>query len=166
MILERHKYQKTDNGWEIFKTWVLEYETYEYTVENVDMLSEKIRENLTSDLLSGKYKEDNVTNPLFGHCYHATQALYYLLDCDVLVPMSGKDELGNIHWWLQDGEAIIDVTGKQYDKIDCDPPYKVGKPSKWYGWKQRPHKRSMTLIKRVQPKARLYCVGKNHNTLF
>lgn len=166
MILERHRYKKVGDDWVVFETQILEYETYTYTPENVQFLCDVIREKLSPKYLSRIYKEDNKKNPLFGHCYHSTQALYFFLDCDILVPYSGKDSLGNTHWWLQDGEAIIDVTGKQYDKIDCDPPYEVGKPSKWYGWKNRPHKRSMKLMKEVQPNSRLYSISPEGGQLF
>jgi hypothetical protein len=166
MILERHKYRKRGDEWFAFKTWILEYDTYEYTPENVKLVSDMIRKKLSPKFLSTQFKEDNQTNPMFGHCYHSTQALYYFLKCDILESYSGKDSLGNTHWWLQDGSEIIDVTAAQYDLIPCDPPYEVGKRTKWYGWHHRPHKRSMELMKLVQPSARLYCVGPNANTLF
>ena len=165
MILERPKYISVDGKWIVDKVTVLEYDQYDYTPYNVGMLSEKIRDNLTLDLVSPKYRRDNLSNELFGHCYHATQALYYFLKCDTLVPMSGVDDHEITHWWLQDGETIIDVTAAQYDKIDCDPPYNVGKPTQWYGWKNRPHKRAMRLMKRVQKYSRLYDVDPKGNTL-
>jgi hypothetical protein len=159
MILERHRYKKINDEWIVFETHNLDYQTYEYTEENVKLVSGLIVEKLDPKYLSRIYKEENKTNPLFGHCYHSTQALYYFLNCDILTPYSGKDSLGNTHWWLQDGETIIDVTAAQYDKIDCDPPYEVGKPSKWYGWKNRPHKRTLKLMNEVQPTSRLYATS-------
>ena len=78
------------------------------------------------------------------------------MDTDKLVSMSGMDKLGNIHWWLQEGDTIIDVTRGQYDLMPCDPPYDNGKPTKWYGWKNRPHKRSMTLMQKIQKDSCLY----------
>jgi len=152
----RNKYKKENGEWVVFAQWIIEFEPYPYTKENVKYLSEEIRKNLSTKFLSSKYKEDNKSNPLFGHCYHSTQALTFFLDCDTIEPYSGKDSLGNTHWWLQDGSEIIDVTAAQYDILLCDPPYEVGKPSKWYGWKHRPHKRSMELMKLVQPSASLY----------
>jgi hypothetical protein len=71
-------------------------------------------EQLTPDLLTKKYREENVRNPMFGHCYHSTQALFYLMDTDKLIPMSGIDYRNDTHWWLQDGETIYDVTADQY----------------------------------------------------
>ena len=31
-----------------------------------------------------------------------------------------------------------------------------GKKTKWYGWKNRPHRKSQNLMKLVQPSAKLY----------
>lgn len=137
------------------KSWILEYERYPYTPEMVEEVSQKIRANLTNKICPPKYRERNKDNSLFGHCYHATQAMFYFMDTDKLVAMSGKDELGEIHWWLQDGEKIIDVTGAQYDIIPVDAPYKVGKKTKWYGWGGRPHKKSLVLMQTIQNTALL-----------
>ena len=60
------------------------------------------------------------------------------------------------HWWLQDGDEIIDITAEQYDMFDFDPPYDKGKETKWYGWKNRPHRRTQELMRLVQPTAKLY----------
>jgi hypothetical protein len=108
-----------------------------------------IKRNLTPDLLTPKYREENGSNPTYGHCYHSTQALFYLMNTDRLVPMSGKDYRGEYHWWLQDGERIYDLTAEQYYSVGKIPPYHSGKKSKWYGWGQRPHQRSLDLMIRV-----------------
>jgi hypothetical protein len=108
-----------------------------------------IQTQLSPDLLTKKYREENVTNPMYGHCYHSTQALFYLLDTDKLVPMSGIDYRNDTHWWLQDGETIYDVTADQYYSVGQVPPYATGKKTTWYGWKQRPHQRSLNLMMKV-----------------
>jgi hypothetical protein len=108
-----------------------------------------IKRHLTPDLLTPKYRAENLSNPTYGHCYHSTQALYYLMNTDKLVPMSGIDYREDYHWWLQDGERVYDVTGDQYYSVRKLPPYQNGKKSKWYGWGQRPHQRSLDLIVRV-----------------
>lgn len=84
MILERHRYKKSKNDWVIFETQNLEYEPYEYSPENIRLLSQMIRDKLNVKYLSSIYKEANKTNPLFGHCYHSTQALYFFFNCDIL----------------------------------------------------------------------------------
>ena len=95
------------------------------------------------------YPQDKLINKYYGHCYHSTQALYYLMDTDTLVPMKGKDYIGETHWWLQDDDKIYDVTADQYYSVDQTPPYEHGKKSKWYGWKQRPQQITLNLMKRV-----------------
>jgi len=143
--IERHKYQ----GQEIIKTRRLTFEPYRYSQNNVALVMGLIRRNLTPNLLSPKYREENLKNPTYGHCYHSTQAMYYLMDTDRLQPMSGVDYRGDIHWWLQDGELIYDITAEQYYTVGKLPPYHCGKKSQWYGWKGRPHQRSLNLMVRV-----------------
>lgn len=143
--IERHKY----NGNEIIRTRRLEFEPYRYSEHNMTLVMGLIKRNLTPDLLSTHFREENKTNPTYGHCYHSTQALFYLMDTDKLQPMSGKDYRGEIHWWLQDGEKIYDLTAEQYLSVGKLPPYHNGKKSKWYGWKGRPHQRSLNLMVRV-----------------
>ena len=95
------------------------------------------------------YPNDVQTNRFYGHCYHASQALYYLMDTTELVPMSGEDYRGEKHWWLQHNDNIYDCTAEQYYDKGKLPPYHNGKKSKWYGWKQRPQQISLDLIVRV-----------------
>jgi len=88
---------------------------------------------------------------MYGHCYHTTQAMYYLLDTDTLDIMSADDWRGEKHWWLRDREIDydIDLTAEQYYLIDKKPPHLDGKISKWYGWKGRVHGRTLKLIERM-----------------
>jgi hypothetical protein len=144
-VVERHRY----DGDTIFETRSLRFVPFSYEPEVVNSVIKTIAEQLTPDLLTKKYREENVTNPMYGHCYHSSQALFYLMDTDKLVPMSGTDYRNDTHWWLQDGETIHDVTADQYYSVNQVPPYDVGKKSVWYGWKQRPHQRSLKLIMRV-----------------
>jgi hypothetical protein len=95
------------------------------------------------------YPSDVLTNKYYGHCYHSSQALYYLIEYDKLTPMSGEDYRGEKHWWLQDGQKIYDCTSQQYTFVNQSPPYDVGKKTNWYGWKQRPQQISLELVKRV-----------------
>jgi len=60
--------------------------------------------------------------------------------------MSATDYRNDKHWWLQDGDKIYDITRDQYYSVGENPPYEQGRPSKWYGWKQRPHQKSLKLI--------------------
>jgi hypothetical protein len=133
----------------VFQLRKLSFEPYRYSENNMSLVMGLIRNQLTPDLLTPKYLPENVVNPMYGHCYHSTQALYYLMDTDLLIPMSGVDYRGDYHWWLQDGDKIYDVTAGQYYSVGKLPPYESGKKSKWYGWGQRPHQRSLDLIVRV-----------------
>ena len=142
--IHRHKYK--DN--KICETRTLTFNPY--PCSEIDLVIGLIQDNLTSDLLKQKklmYKGD--ANKYYGHCYHSSQALYYLMDCDTLIPMRGEDYRGEKHWWLQDGEKIYDCTANQYIFVNQSPPYDVGKKSNWYGWKQRPQQISLELMKRV-----------------
>ena len=136
--------------------WILEYEQYKYP-DDLDMVSKLIANNLELKFCPPRYRELNMGNPLFGHCYHATQALYFFFKDANLKTMSAKcQSRAEQHWWLQDGDKIIDITAGQYDALDFDPPYGKGKETKWYGWRYRPHRKSQDLMKLVQPSANLY----------
>jgi len=142
--IQRHRYKDK----KIFETRTLSFDPYSYS--EIDLVIGLIQDNLTSDLLKQKklmYKGD--ANKYYGHCYHSSQALYYLMDCDTLIPMSGEDYRGEKHWWLQDGQKIYDCTANQYLDKGKLPPYDIGKKSKWYGWKQRPQQISLDLMVRV-----------------
>jgi hypothetical protein len=141
----RHSYK---DG-EISETRTLGFSPFHYSELNLSLVIGTIRKNLSPDLLTPKYRQNNLTNPTYGHCYHSTQSLFYLMDGDCLVPMSGIDYRGDTHWWLQHGENIYDVTAEQYYTVGKLPPYQVGKKTQWYGWKQRPHQRSLNLMMKV-----------------
>ncbi len=144
-IVVRHSYK---DG-EISETRTLGFLPFYYTHEITESVMKVIQNQLSPDLLTKKYREENVTNPMYGHCYHSTQALFYLMNTDKLVPMSGIDYRNDTHWWLQDGETIYDVTADQYYSVGKVPPYATGKKTAWYGWKQRPHQRSLNLMMKV-----------------
>ena len=153
VTLERHRYN--DNN-EISHTRRLTFEAYEYNEKNMCLVMGLVRRNLTPDLLKGRkklmYPNDVQTNKYYGHCYHATQALFYLMNTNQLVSMSAGDYRGEKHWWLQNGEKIYDVTAEQYYSVGKLPPHENGKKSKWYGWKQRPQQISLDLMVRVLDK--------------
>ena len=144
--VERHRYKDK----KIFETRRLVFEPYDFSPVNMCRVMGLIQQNLKPELLKRKklkYK-DNPTQ-YYGHCYHATQALYYLIDTDRLVPMSGEDYRGEKHWWLDDNGNTYDCTAEQYWTVGKLPPYHVGKKSKWYGWQQRPQQVSLDLMVKV-----------------
>ena len=144
--VKRHRYKDK----KIFETRKLVFEPYAFSELNMCLVTGLIQKNLTPDLLKRKklmFRCD--INKYYGHCYHATQALYYLMDTDKLVPMSGEDYRGEKHWWLQNKDNIYDCTAEQYWTVGKLPPYHVGKKSKWYGWQQRPQQVSLDLMVKV-----------------
>ena len=155
--IERHSYKKINDEWEITKTIKLHYERIPYSLSSLSACSKKLEECLTPDILTPKYRKENQNNPMYGHCYHTTQAMFYLLDTDRLDIMCSIDWRDDKHWWLRDRETgyEVDMTSDQYYSIGKEPPYDNGKVSKWYGWKNRPHMRSFKLIKKMQPLAEI-----------
>ena len=145
--VERHRYKEK----KVFETRTLEFEPY--PMSEIDTVMKLIRDNLSPDLLGGRkslmYPKDTLTNKYYGHCYHSSQALHYLMDTDTLYPMSAEDYRGEKHWWLSDGDINYDVTADQYHSVDQTPPYLDGKKTSWYGWKQRPQQVSLNLVVRV-----------------
>lgn len=148
-VVERHRYKDK----EIFQTRRLVFEPYSYTENYMQLVMGLIERNLKPDLLKGRkklmYPDDVLTNKMYGHCYHATQALFYLIDTDELVPMSAEDYRGEKHWWLQNGKRIYDCTEGQYYSVHKFPPHEKGKKTAWYGWKQRPQQVTLDLMVKV-----------------
>lgn len=74
----------------------------------------KIIENLSPDLLKKEYREINKNNPMYGHCYVASEVFYHLSEKKY---RSKILKVGNItHWFLiDDSENIIDITKDQFD---------------------------------------------------
>ena len=147
--VQRHRYANK----EIFETRTLIFEPYWCSEYNMLLVMGLIQKNLTLDLLKGRkklmYPDDVKTVKYYGHCYHASQALYYIMDTDKLIPMSGEDYRGEKHWWLQYNDNVYDCTSKQYYSVGKEPPYNNGKKTAWYGWKQRPQQITLELMKRV-----------------
>ena len=146
-LIERHRYK----GKEIFQTRTMTFEPYPMT--EIESVMGLIRDCLSPELLKGRkslmFPEDVLINKYYGHCYHSSQALYYLMDTEELCPMSAEDYRGEKHWWLTDGIQNYDVTADQYYSVGQVPPYETGKKSRWYGWKERPQQVSLNLMKQV-----------------
>ena len=86
--------------------------------------------------------------------------------------MRGVDYRNEYHWWLQDGEIILDITADQYYNVGQVPPYDNGKRGQWYAWKKQPSMSSLNLIVSVHPNVNdksvyIYKDGNtHHNPLF
>lgn len=120
---------------------------------NYQSYIDTIQKHLSPDLLKSIYREENKKNPMFGHCYVATEVLYYMLnDFKRYVPARGRDTEGIVHWWLEDksnGE-IIDVTKEQYYSQGKEPPYEKGKRCGFLT--NTPSKRAVTVLSRINGK--------------
>ena len=146
-IVERNRYN--DEG-QVFQKRVLTFEPYSF--DQIESVIKKIQENLSGDLLKGKrlkYADDVKLYQYYGHCYHSSQALFFMMDTDKLIPMSAVDWRDEKHWWLQCEDKIYDVTEDQYYSRSKTPPHASGKKSVWYGWKQRPQQITLDLMVRV-----------------
>lgn len=101
---------------------------FDYTPQNVEYVMNLIRLNLSPDLLAERLVERNKTNPLYGHCKHASQALILLLNTDRLVLTSSANKS---HLWVQDENKIYDVTASQFHFMGLIPPYEGGFPCQY-----------------------------------
>ena len=122
---------------------------------NPNLIVKMIKKSLTPDLLKIKYRKKNKNNLMYGHCYVATESLYYLIrhlssDKGYLEykPFYGKDKSGITHWWLQNRKGnILDPTAEQYITQKKKPPYDNGHGGAFFT--QKPSKRALIVIKRV-----------------
>lgn len=89
---------------------------------------------MTDELLKPKYKNRKVNHKYYGHCFHATHALYHLLGGEEKGYHIFKviDEKNISHYWLENSNGeIIDPTVEQYTDLGRPLPYdnKNGRPS-------------------------------------
>ena len=110
-------------------------------------LIEKILNHLSPDLLKKEYVDDNINNPLYGHCYVATETYYHLMSdskSNYKPCVLKKDNIN--HWYLKNikSNQIIDITKNQFDdEID----YNKGRFCSFLT--KNPSKRSKILIERI-----------------
>ena len=116
----------------------------------------QIQKVLSPDLLKPEFRAMyNPSNPMAGHCYAASEALYHLLGGTKsgYTPHRGKDELGITHWWLQNSNGkIVDPTAEQYLSVGRTPPYENGKGGGFLT--KQPSKRAREIIRRVESKTK------------
>lgn len=107
-------------------------------------LGEKIRNNLTFDLVKKKYRGPT---PIHGSCYIASEAIYHLLngnDNENIKIKRFKMPNGVNHWWIENYGKIIDLT---YDQFDIDVPYEKGINSSFLT--KHPSKRCLSLLQKI-----------------
>lgn len=110
-----------------------------------------IVDSLSDDLLSDEYRKLLNRNKYTGHCYVATEVMYYLMDEKIkseYVPSTLK--VNNItHWFLKNkiNGHIIDITKKQFNfNLDYTKSINKGFLTKF------PSKRALILINKINEK--------------
>jgi len=110
-----------------------------------------ILESLSSDLLHKKIISIK-NNPLYGHCYIATEALYYLLDDDEKINYTPAtiNVNGTTHWFLKNKKNgdIIDITKEQFNDIKLD----YSNSRNRFFLSPKPSKRTLILLNRIYEK--------------
>ena len=117
---------------------------------HITELMNKIQKCLTPDLLKKEYRAENSTNPMFGHCYVASEALFHSLgDRDKCSAACGRDEQGIVHWWIVDNTTgeINDPTADQYLSKGKTPPYAKGRKTGFLT--KLPSKRAQVVLARM-----------------
>jgi len=122
---------------------------------DIGKIVDDIKTHLSSDLLKKEYVEENETNPMFGHCYVASETLWYLIPHTIrwaFSPVCGKDEDGITHWWVENKQTgeIYDITGDQYFSKGKTPPYENGKRASFLT--NKPSKRCSVLLDKMNEK--------------
>lgn len=120
---------------------------------NIDKLMEEIRVCLTPDLLKKEYRLENSSNPMFGHCYVASEVLYHKLKASgSYSACCARDDNGVVHWWIVDNNTndIYDTTADQYYSKGLIPPYAKGRKTGFLT--SMPSKRAMVVISRMELK--------------
>lgn len=128
----------------------LEYHTYSSDKRSINSLCELISQNLHPKYVSvqhKKTKQNKLSHPHDGLCVVATMSFLYLTNSERFIPYSAK-LTSSTHWWVYDSEndVQIDLTGGQYEQNTLDQFYTCGRPSSYYGWKQRPAARFLDFI--------------------
>ena len=119
----------------------------EYNEKNLNIVSDVIMKNLTSDLLPKKFIERNASNPTFGHCHTASACLQKIFGSKNIKLYRGHD--GEIyHWWAVDKHGKqIDLTADQYYSKNRVPPYDKAEKAGILGFEYK--KRVNELYRRV-----------------
>lgn len=87
-----------------------------------------VRRCLTANLVPVGFR-DKPESPYYGHCFHASIALYKLLSGKSAGyrVCRAKDDAGVTHYWVRaPGGYVIDPTADQYTSFGQRPPYNTG----------------------------------------
>ena len=121
-------------------------------------LVERIQSVLSPDLIKSDWKELGQANPMAGHCYHASEALYHLWGkTNGYKPAHVKVYMGKTwgwmgHWFLRhENGSYIDPTREQFGKRRVPYSHAVG-----CGFlTTEPSKRAAEVMRRVAASVKL-----------
>lgn len=116
--------------------------------DKLNQVAQVIRENLTDDLRRKPWKGSS--DPLAGHCYVASEALYHLIGRRLGFRPRFLYHEGSPHWFLSNNKTVIDLTVGQFKKI---PNYSQGVGKGFLT--SKPSKRARKLIKAVEKNLKL-----------
>lgn len=88
-----------------------------------------VRSRLTRGMLGANFL-DRPENPFYGHCFHASVALYQLLGGKErgYIVWKAIDSSGVSHYWITSPSGeIIDPTAEQYTNFGIPLPYNNGR---------------------------------------
>lgn len=112
---------------------------------NVNELIKKIQMNLSDDLLHPSYRKQYTGQGVHGHCYIATETLYYLYGKENgYKPRYCRCNDGGTHWWLEKDGVVLDPTEEQ---VADDFDYSAGKSQFFMFY---PSKRCLILAERTK----------------
>lgn len=116
---------------------------------DISEIKAAIQAALTPDLLKPKWKRIAAEKgtPYCGHCYHAAEALYWILGrgSSGYKPHYVKHE-GETHWYLMSANGeVLDPTAEQFDNT---PPYSQGRGCGFLT--DMPSKRALKVIQRIR----------------
>lgn len=120
--------------------------------DRIQALGEKIRSVLTDDLLKPEWRDmPGRRSNTAGHCYVATEAMYYALGGKKsgFIPQSGRCP-GGVHWWLEDADGtVVDITWDQFTKKELQEIYASGRGRGFQGKPGVPSKRAQVVLERI-----------------
>lgn len=115
---------------------------------NKNKVIRSIVKNLTPDLLPKKFRKENESNPMFGHCHNASGCFYKIFSSYHVHLYRTLDDNQIYHWWIQDNDGnIIDITESQYPKAKVEKYHKRGMKASLLGYEYK--KRVEILFNRV-----------------
>lgn len=110
----------------------------EYNEENLKLVSDLIKKNLTPDLLPKSWVQRNARNRDFGHCHNASGCLYKIFGPQNVRLHRALDDEGIYHWWIIDKNGkLIDLTEGQYTEEGRTAPHANGEKASLLGFEYK-----------------------------